>query len=605
MTATPSLQRTAARFAIPRTLAAGFLVAALATLVIAAVNYRSAETRADAVRAMDRASLAMRQLNLFNASIKDAETGQRGYLLTGDVAYLQPYETAVADMQQHLDRLKAQAEDLPSHQQLVTQLDGLHRQKLRELNQTIALRRAGDLDGAMALVNGGEGKNIMDRVRDTVEALRTQQTELLDTRRQQWVDAASNDNLYSAGGSLLLLVLICISAWSTAREYRRRALEAWVSAGLNGLSQRIQGDHRLEELGPLALEYLATYLMAPVGAGYVAEPDGSFTLFGGYAVPRERLQQTVLPGEGLVGQAARSRAMVHVRDVPGAYLQVSSSTGQSAPAEVLIAPAVENRRVFAVIELGFYRAVGDAERNLMERASEMLAVAVRSAIDRNRLQDLLEETQRQSEELQTQQEELRVNNEELEQQSRVLQESQAQMEVQQTELEQTNAHLEEQTQQLEYQREQMLRAQSALTDKARELELASEYKSEFLANMSHELRTPLNGMLGMLSLLESTPVNAQQDDYIQTAQRSAKHLLSLLNDILDASALESGKMTLKPESVDLPSLVSDVQALMRPVALEKRLVLSVKADKDLPRWVMADGTRVKQIMLNLVSNALK
>jgi signal transduction histidine kinase/DNA-binding NarL/FixJ family response regulator len=134
---------------------------------------------------------------------------------------------------------------------------------------------------------------------------------------------------------------------------------------------------------------------------------------------------------------------------------------------------------------------------------------------------------------------------------------------------------------------------------------ANAGKSQFLANMSHELRTPLNGMLGMLSLLESTPVNAQQDDYIQTAQRSAKHLLSLLNDILDASALESGKMTLKPESVDLPSLVSDVQALMRPVALEKRLVLSVKADRDLPRWVMADGTRVKQIMLNLVSNALK
>lgn len=134
---------------------------------------------------------------------------------------------------------------------------------------------------------------------------------------------------------------------------------------------------------------------------------------------------------------------------------------------------------------------------------------------------------------------------------------------------------------------------------------ANAGKSQFLANMSHELRTPLNGMLGMLSLLESTPVNAQQDDYIQTANRSAKHLLSLLNDILDASALEAGKMTLKPESVHLPSLVSDVQALMRPVALEKRLVLSVKADKDLPRWVLADGTRVKQIMLNLVSNALK
>lgn len=139
-------------------------------------------------------------------------------------------------------------------------------------------------------------------------------------------------------------------------------------------------------------------------------------------------------------------------------------------------------------------------------------------------------------------------------------------------------------------------------------EAANAGKSRFLANMSHELRTPLNGMLGMLgmlSLLKFTPLNAQQDDYIQTANRSAKHLLSLLNDILDASALEAGKMSLKPEPVMLSAMVADVQSLMRPVALEKRLTLEVSQDKRLHRWVHADSTRVKQIMLNLVSNALK
>ena len=136
-------------------------------------------------------------------------------------------------------------------------------------------------------------------------------------------------------------------------------------------------------------------------------------------------------------------------------------------------------------------------------------------------------------------------------------------------------------------------------------EAANAGKSSFLANMSHELRTPLNGMLGMLSLLEFTPLNGQQDDYIQTANRSAKHLLSLLNDILDASALEAGKMTLKPEPVMLSAMAADVQSLMRPVALEKRLTLEVSQDKRLHRWVSADSTRVKQIMLNLVSNALK
>ncbi len=248
-------------------------------------------------------------------------------------------------------------------------------------------------------------------------------------------------------------------------------------------------------------------------------------MFGGYALPRERLAETLLVGEGLVGQAARSRELMHVRDVPAGYLPVSSATGQASAAELLVAPAVEHGQVYAVIELGFNRPVTDTERSLMERASEMLAVAIRSGIDRNRLQNLLEETQRQSEELQSQQEELRVSNEELEQQSRILQESQAQMEVQQTKLEQTNAHLEAQTQQLEYQREQLLRAQSAMTDKARELELASQYKSEFLANMSHELRTPLNSTLILAKLLaDNKPGNLSPDQvkYAQTILRGGQ-----------------------------------------------------------------------------------
>jgi signal transduction histidine kinase/CheY-like chemotaxis protein len=159
--------------------------------------------------------------------------------------------------------------------------------------------------------------------------------------------------------------------------------------------------------------------------------------------------------------------------------------------------------------------------------------------------------------------------------------------------------------QRECERQRQVQEQARLLEAQAKADAANAGKTQFLANMSHELRTPLNGMLGMLSLLEATPVNAQQDDYIQTANRSAKHLLSLLNDILDASALEAGKMTLKPESVDLSVLVDDVQSLMRPVALEKRLVLAIRQDKNLPPWVLADGTRVKQIMLNLVSNALK
>ena len=603
-----SSPQAAARFTIPRALLAGFVIAALATLVIAIVNFHSAETRADAVRAMDDSTAAMRHLNRFNVAIKDAETGQRGYLLTGDPAYLQPYEMAANSLQQHLADLKLSAADYPAQRQLAAQVDELAQQKLRELNETIALKRNGDMAGAMELVRSGAGKALMERLGNAVENLRTQQNLQLEARRQDWVNAAFNSNLYSALGSMVLLVLICASAALTARDYRAKAMQAWVSAGLSGLSQRIQGDRPLEDIGRMALEYLAGYLSAQVGAGYVREADDRFALFGGYALPRERLAQPTLGSEGLVGQAAQSRQLLHVRNVPAGYLPVSSSTGQASPAELLVAPAVEHGQVYAVIELGFYRQVGDAERSLMERASEMLAVAIRSGIDRSRLQSLLEETQRQSEELQAQQEELRVNNEELEQQSRILQESQAQMEVQQTELEQTNAHLEQQTEQLEYQREQLLRAQSAMADKARELELASQYKSEFLANMSHELRTPLNSTLILAKLLaDNKPGNlsADQVKYAQTIYAAGNDLLALINDILDLSKIEAGQATVSVEPVNLARTVQSLVDPLRPLAQQKGLELSATIAPDVPAGMETDAQRLSQILRNLLSNALK
>jgi len=136
-------------------------------------------------------------------------------------------------------------------------------------------------------------------------------------------------------------------------------------------------------------------------------------------------------------------------------------------------------------------------------------------------------------------------------------------------------------------------------------EAANRGKSQFLANMSHELRTPFNGMLGMLGLLENTTVTPTQADYIKTAKSSANHLLTLLNDILDVSALEAGKMTLKPEPVQLGSLLNEVDALMRPQATDKGLKFSIVSQAELPHWVLADATRLKQILFNLISNAIK
>ncbi|WP_447578634.1 response regulator [Achromobacter kerstersii] len=590
------------RYPFPKTLLAGFITAALATLVIAFVNVRSADTRVQAVKAMDRTTEVLRQLSLFNSALKDAEIGQRGYLLTGDLAYLQPYLRSLPLIEQRLGVVKEAASEDSAQRRIANDIDGITRQKLVELRDTIEMRKAGDVEGAMAVVRTDAGKEAMDRLRDLVADLYSRQMGELAEGKEAWAAAATTSTYYSWGGSMVLLVLILISGAMTMREYRVKARQTWVTTGLSGLSMRLQGDHRVDEIGKRSLEYLAEYLDANVGAGYVLDRStGELELFGGYALPPERLAQKIQPAEGLIGQAAASRKLLHVRDVPAGHLEIASASGRSNPAELILAPAMQNGRVYAVLELGFNHPVGETERALLEGASEMLASSIRSGLDRTRLEALLEETQRQSEELQTQQEELRVSNEELEQQSRILQESQARMELQQTELEQTNANLEQQA-------EQLMRVQDALSDKARQLAQASQYKSEFLANMSHELRTPLNSTLILAKLLsDNKPGNlsTEQVKYAQTIYAAGTDLLTLINDILDLAKIEAGQATVEVEQVAIPALLQRLFDPLRPIAQEKKLAFELEVDADVPAAMYTDPQRLGQVLKNLLSNALK
>ena len=262
-----STSQAATRFAVPRGMLVGFVIAALATVLIALVNFRTAQVRAQAVEAMDETTVTMRHLNLFVSSLKDAETGQRGYLLTGDDTYLQPYNLSLGAMERNMARLKELTNDSAVQRRLVVQIDDLRHEKLRELGETIELRRSKDQEAAVAVTRSDAGRVLMDRIRDLASDLSTLLNQQLESDRKQWVEAASMSTYYSWGGSFVLLVLICLSAAANAREYRLKAQQSWVAAGLNGLSQRIQGDHRLEDLGQLTLEYLAQYLRAAVGAG--------------------------------------------------------------------------------------------------------------------------------------------------------------------------------------------------------------------------------------------------------------------------------------------------------------------------------------------------
>ena len=371
-------------------------------------------------------------------------------------------------------------------------------------------------------------------------------------------------------------------------------------------SQRIQGEQRLERLGEHVLSFLGSFLGAKVGALFIAEGAGVFRRFAGYAMAAG--SDVVRGGDGLLGQAARDNRPVRVENVPEGYLPITSALGHGAPREVLIAPATADGTVHAVVELGFLRTLHAEDLELLSRVSESLGVAIRASKDRTRLEELLEETQRQGEELQTQQEELRVSNEELEVQSRSLKESQAQLESQQAELEQTNSQLEEQAQLLEHQKDELSKAQEVLTERAAELERANQYKSEFLANMSHELRTPLNSSLILAKILADNRtgnLTSEQIKYAQTISSAGNDLLAIINDILDLSKIEAGKVELAPESVVVARILDDLSRTFQPVAQNKGLGFKIELAPGAPSQLETDPQRVGQILKNLVSNALK
>ena len=312
--------------------------------------------------------------------------------------------------------------------------------------------------------------------------------------------------------------------------------------------------------------------------------------------------------EGLLGQVAADHNPIVLSDIPEGYLTIGSAFGHDKPRHLAVTPALADASVQGVIELGFFRPIGEDALSFLEAASDTIGTALRSARFRSDLQKLLDETQRQSEELQVQSEELRVSNEELEEQSRALKESQARLEQQQVELEQTNSQLEEQAQQLETQRDDLSRSRDAVQLKARELEQASRYKSDFLANMSHELRTPLNSLLILSKLLSDNPtanLTAEQVKFAQTIQSSGNDLLILINDILDLSKIEAGQLEVRPEIVPLSRIASDMQQLFAPVAGERRLALDIIVSDNSPSDMTVDRQRLDQILKNMLSNAFK
>ena len=540
--------------------------------------------------------------------VKDAETGQRGFLITGDERYLSPYSMALSRLHTRVLDLQGLTQDVPEHQVRLSPLKADLDVKLKELDETIQIRRVDGFEAAKTIVITDRGKATMDAIRLGVDEMysteRLRRTERLEAMAKAYRIAVSSGVLTCLFG----IILSGIVAYVVRRTMLTRQLQDWQQNGQLALSRVMFGDQSMQLLCGSILRFLAEYLDAHAGAIFVRTKSG-FVRVSTYGTPNdgsvpERLTET----DGLLGQAIKDRRTFLIRDVPEGYLTIGSALGHGLPKQLLICPLMSDDTVNGVLELGFIHPLSHAVLEFFELASGAIGIAIRSANNRAELQQLLEETQRQSEELQSQGEELRVSNEELEEQSRALKESQTRLELQQTELEQTNNQLEEQAQLLEVQRDDASRISVQLQEQARELEQSSQYKSDFLANMSHELRTPLNSSLILAKLLADNVngnLTTEQVRYAETIQSAGNDLLNLINDILDLSKIEAGHMEMRPEQFQLAQLVEDMKRTFHPIANQKRLAFHVRVQPECPQLLNTDRQRLEQILKNLLSNAMK
>ena len=391
---------------------------------------------------------------------------------------------------------------------------------------------------------------------------------------------------------------------------------SWFKSGINLINEKLQGDQKLEDISSHSLSFVMEFVHSQLGSIHLYNSEYQFLkLMSASGFDPKKLKERIKLKEGIIGQAAFEKRMIILNEIPDQSYVTYSSSGEYAPKQVVVVPLLFNETLVGILELSSIQEYSEIEIQFIQQVAVIIAVNLISAENALRTNVLLQKTQEQASELQVQQEELRVANEELVEHTKVLTESEKRLQVQQEELRVSNEELEERTRQLEFQKEDITIKNSELTDtrdkleiKAKELQLASQYKSEFLANMSHELRTPLNSLLILSNLLSNNKKGNLTDDQIQSAKiihKSGTDLLHLINEVLDLSKIEAGKMSLEIDTIRTSDLQEDILMNFNAMAEDKNLGFEVRMSDDFPRQISTDRHRLMQILKNLLSNAFK
>ncbi|WP_107428653.1 HAMP domain-containing protein [Streptomyces kebangsaanensis] len=383
----------------------------------------------------------------------------------------------------------------------------------------------------------------------------------------------------------------------------------WLKGNLARISALMQGRRDLQDVASLIMSELTPVVSAQHGAFFVAMPlvDGrdlvgedegedsyELRMLGSYGYSMGSMPTSFRPGEALIGTAAQEKRTILVEDAPSGYLKISSGLGEAPPAQVIVLPVLFEDTVLGVIELASFTPFTHIQKDFLNQIAEMIATSVNTISVNTKTEQLLKQSQELTEQL-------RLRSEELEQRQKALQASNAELEEKAELLAQQNRDIEAKNSEIE-------EARQVLEERAEQLAVSMRYRSEFLANMSHELRTPLNSLLILAKLLADNAegnLSPKQVEFAETIHGAGSDLLQLINDILDLSKVEAGKMDVSPTRIALVQLIDYVEATFRPLTAEKGLDLSVRVSPELPATLHTDEQRLLQVLRNLLSNAVK
>ncbi|CAM3447638.1 histidine kinase [Flavobacterium longum] len=635
--------------------------ASLLILIISSTaSYLSIKNLIDTNAMVNHTQEVIYNVNETQAVIVDAQTGMRGYLITGKRTFLDKRTGAEAKTAEFLDKLERLTLDNPAQQVTIKEIRPLAYSFFRYLEKRIEDK---DLEKSVTVFDLDRGKQLSDELRILFKRMETRENELLHLRTEEARQYGSYGSILILVAALIAVIISSVFFFRILADYRTRlnlqleledkdretaerirvisniaqqissgnynvrvddtesdalgsvagslnnmavALDEsfaklsdneWLQSGVAQLNKAMLGEKSVHELAQSVVDFLAKYTDSQAGVLYLLE-DGGLQFAAGYSYQSNERKQ-IQPGEGLSGQAVASGQLLELRMPDDDSIRVSFALGEAKPTHVVALP-LEDNGITGVVELGTVNHYSSREINFLAAVSNNIGIAFRAAQNRRRIQELLEETQSQSEELKAQHTELEGMNAELEAQTEKLQASEEELKVQQEELQQTNEELAERSVLLEEQNVEIQKKSEAL-------ELSTRYKSEFLANMSHELRTPLNSILLLSRLLgENNEKNLtdEQVEFAKVIQSSGTGLLGLIDEILDLSKIEAGKMELEIVDVPTEEIVQTMRNLFALMAQEKGIGFEIDTTQA-PLVIMTDRMRLEQILKNLISNAIK